>query len=126
MTIDNEKETITVKGTMDVKSLVEDLTKRLKRKVEVVPPKKDKEGKEASNNGGGKKKKKGSGGDNDDDDDDKAILMEQIKREIVVPAYGYDYEYGNGYNYYGTVYCIEHLEAPQMFSDENPNACSVM
>ncbi|KAF7823350.1 heavy metal-associated isoprenylated plant protein 3 [Senna tora] len=130
MSLDKEKDTVTVKGTMDVKALVETLMERLKRKVEVVPPKKDKdkeggEGKEGSNGGG--KKKKGSGGGNDkaEEGDEKGkILMEQNKMEIVAPAYG-SYGYGNGY-YYGTVYYMEHLHAPQMFSDENPNACSVM
>lgn len=131
MSIDKEKETVTVKGTMDVNALVENLMGRLKRKVEVVPAKKDKnkekeggEGKEASNGGG--KKKKGSGGDNGKAEegfgDDGRAKMDQSKMEVVAPAYGYGY--GDSYNY-GTVY-MEHLHAPQMFSDENPNACSVM
>ena len=42
MAIDKEKEMVTVKGTMDVKALAENLMEKLKRRVEVVPPKKDK------------------------------------------------------------------------------------
>lgn len=133
MSIDKEKETVTVKGTMDVKALVETLSERLKRKVEVVPPKKEKdkekdggEGEEGGN-GGGKKKKKGLGGDNgkaEEDNGDNRAKMEQNRMEVLAPA-AYGYGYGNGYYNYGTVY-MEHLHAPQMFSDENPNACSIM
>ncbi|KAJ1384060.1 Heavy metal-associated domain, HMA [Sesbania bispinosa] len=116
MAIDKEKETVTVKGTMDVKTLVGNLQEKLKRKVEVVPPKKDKEG----------------DGDNNEEGEGK---MEQNRTEYLVhPSFGYGYGYGNigGYNY-GPVYQEQlhfHLHAqppPQMlFSDENPNACSVM
>ncbi|CAL1404186.1 unnamed protein product [Linum trigynum] len=77
--MDKQKETVTVKGTMNVKELVDALKERLKRSVEIVPPpKKEKEGggggndgngggeKEGQNNnnngGGGGKKKKGGGG----------------------------------------------------------------
>lgn len=141
MAIDKEKETVTVKGTMDVKTLVGNLQEKLKRKVEVVPPKKDKEGAGGENKeggGGGKKKNKGGGGgdkDNNENDEDGEGKMEHNRMEYLVhPAFGYGYGYGNigGYNY-GPVYQEQlhfHLHAqppPQMlFSDENPNACSVM
>ncbi|GAU47225.1 hypothetical protein TSUD_107610 [Trifolium subterraneum] len=108
VTIDKEKEIVTVKGTMDAKVLVEKLKKRFKRKVEVVQPKKDKdkdkenekEGNkgEKSENDGGKKNnnQKGEGGNKkgDGNSGDNNAKME--------------------------------MQAPQMFSDENPNACSVM
>jgi len=149
VTIDKEKEIVTVKGTMDMKVLVEKLKRRFKRKVEVVPTKKEKEkenekekekekgendggnkknnqkGGEGGGGGGGKKKGEGDGGDN-----------KIAKKEVLTqPSYGYGY--GNGYGYggffgfdegynYGQVQMMHMQEAPQMFSDENPNACSVM
>jgi len=59
MKVDKEKDNVIVKGTMDVKKLVENLSQKLKRKVEVVQPKKDKEG---SGGGGEKEGNEGGGG----------------------------------------------------------------
>lgn len=146
MAIDKEKETVTVKGTMDVKALVGNLTEKLKRKVEVVPPKKDKDS-DKEGEGGGKKKNKGGGGEgggngNNEKGEEGEGKMEQSRMEyyLAQPAFGYGcgYGYGNvgGYNNYGgqVVYPEQlwhfhlHAQPPssQMFSDENPNACSVM
>ncbi|KAF8050748.1 hypothetical protein N665_1893s0015 [Sinapis alba] len=66
ISMDNEKQLVTVKGTMDVKKLVESLTEKLKRNVEIVQPaKKDKE----KENGNAKEEygdnKKGGGGGKD-------------------------------------------------------------
>ena len=146
MNIDKDKELITVKGTMDAKALAESLQERLKRKVEVVSPKKEKEGggekdsggaKEGGGNSGGKKKKGGGGGGGgnaghggggegsgnfEEDGVEGGGKMEQSRMEFMVPGYGYGYGYGH---YYGPVY-MEQVHAPQMFSDENPNACSIM
>ncbi|XP_061356942.1 heavy metal-associated isoprenylated plant protein 3-like isoform X2 [Gastrolobium bilobum] len=138
MAIDKEKETVTVKGTMDVKALVGNLMERLRRKVEVVPPKKEKESEKEGGgaNDGAKEKKKGGGGGGGGGDNDKGGKgggdglgkMEQSRMEFLAPTfgygYGYGYGYGDGYNY-EPVY-MGQLHAPQMFSDENPNACSVM
>ncbi|XP_004487068.1 heavy metal-associated isoprenylated plant protein 3 isoform X2 [Cicer arietinum] len=140
--IDKEKETVTVKGTMDVKALAGSLTERLKRKVEVVPTKKEKgnekdgdkkekDGDKKENDGGKKNKQKGEGGggnkkgENDGGDG-------KGKMENLTPGCGYGYGYGysffgyedGGYNN-GSVNMMQ-LNAPQIFSDENPNACSVM
>ncbi|KAI4322308.1 hypothetical protein L6164_022015 [Bauhinia variegata] len=130
MSMDKEKETITVKGTMDAKALAENLQQRLKRKVEIVPPKKEKdkekenkEGgaeKEGGGNSGGKKKKGGGaggggGGDNNEKGGVEGGKMDKMEY-YPVPWFGHGY---------GPVY-MEQVHAPQMFSDENPNACSVM
>lgn len=133
MEIDKEKETVTVKGTMDAKALAGNLTEKLRRKVEVVPPKKEKEKekeseKDGADKGDNAKKKKqkgggdGGGGENKKDHEDGKGNVEQSKMEVSAPANGYGY--GDGYNY-GPVY-MGQLHAPQMFSDENPNACSIM
>ncbi|CAN4117110.1 unnamed protein product [Withania somnifera] len=65
--VDLEKDLVTVKGTMDLKDLIPYLKDKLKRNVEVVPPKKDggseKKEKEAGGSGGdGEKKEKEGGG----------------------------------------------------------------
>ncbi|KAG4387166.1 hypothetical protein JHK82_031303 [Glycine max] len=149
MAIDKEKEMVTVKGTMDVKALAENLMEKLKRRVEVVPPKKDKEGgggddeKEVS---GKKKNKGGGGGDKNENIEDGIEKIEYNRMEYLAPpAFGFGYgPYGGGYGHghghghgniggysYVPVYPEQmhfHLHAPppQIFSDENPNACSVM
>ncbi|XP_058734970.1 heavy metal-associated isoprenylated plant protein 3-like [Vicia villosa] len=144
MGVDKEKDTVTVKGTMDVKKLVENLQEKLKRKVEVVPPKKDKEGggggeKEGGGGGGGgggKKKNKGGGGgggDGGEGGENKNEGGEVMKMEYMIQQpFGY-YGYGNGnvegYNeqvYLNLLHNHMHTQPPQMFSDENPNACNVM
>ncbi|KAL3536241.1 hypothetical protein ACH5RR_004702 [Cinchona calisaya] len=190
VTIDSEKDLVTIKGTMDMKDLIPYLKDKLRRSVDIVPPKKDdgggdkkgKEGggdkkeKEGTDGGGGgvdggdkkeKEKQKESGGGGGGEGD-KGKSIEEPKVEVHkleyhhgygssstpytyygVPAYNqqayasqnygaivptmYNHEYGN------TGYVMEYRphEPPppppvylptddQMFSDENPNACSVM
>ncbi|KAG2299908.1 hypothetical protein Bca4012_011476 [Brassica carinata] len=104
LTMDNDKQLVTVKGTMDVKKLVESLSEKLKRPVEIVPPKKDKDKEKES----GDKKKGGEG----------VNMMEYVAAQ---PYYESAYYPGGPYGYYPV-----QAHAPQMFSDENPNACVVM
>ncbi|KAK0605325.1 hypothetical protein LWI29_025508 [Acer saccharum] len=149
MSVDKQKDLITVKGTMDVKALTECLKDRLKRPVEIVPPKKEKDEKESNgggggdnNGGGGKKKNKGGGGGGNGGDGDGGQMVEEgggggsgggvkvegNRMEYMVPpgfGYGYGYQYPV-YDYYGYPGGQMHAPAPQMFSDENPNACSIM
>ncbi|KAJ6691511.1 HEAVY METAL-ASSOCIATED ISOPRENYLATED PLANT PROTEIN 6 [Salix purpurea] len=97
MGIDKQKELVTVKGTMDVKALAETLKERLKRPVDIVPPKKEKEGGKDADNGaeGGGGKKKGGGGKGGVQDGEAAAKMEEINRmEFTVqpgfwPGFGY-------------------------------------
>lgn len=149
MGIDTQKDLVTVKGTMDAKVLAQNLNKRLKRQVEIVPPKKEKGGgeggeKKDGDGGGSGKKKGGGGGDNAGQEENAAGIAKvegnRMDQLMVQPlGYGFGYGYGNwnvhghGYQGYGQpVYDYgggmvgEHIHAPQMFSDENPNACSVM
>lgn len=137
MSIDKQKELVTVKGSMDMKALAESLQEKLKRPVEIVPPKKDNKdgdggGKDGS--GGGKKKGGGGGGDGGGQAQQEAGQMQERKMEYQPFGFGYGYGYpppvvqpGFGFGYgYPPGYVGEHLHAPQMFSDENPNACSIM
>lgn len=176
--VDNSKDLVTVKGTMDVKELVPYLKDKLKRNVEIVPAKKDDGGekkdakaeggekKDAKTDGGEKKDAKADGGEKKDKEAaDKggekkekeaaaagggggdAPKMEVSKMEYFgypyppPPTYWYDapvyshqsYPMDPQYHqiaYMNQGYAMDHhnprLHAPQMFSDENPNACSIM
>ncbi|XP_042474981.1 heavy metal-associated isoprenylated plant protein 3-like [Macadamia integrifolia] len=130
VSIDPAKDLVTVKGTMDMKILTPYLKEKLKRSVDVVPAKKDddKKGKEGGdkkekNGGGGEKKEKNGGGD------DKGSGGGDMKEEQPkVEGNKFDY-YPPGYMVPGFQfpgYQVELVHPPQIFSDENPNACSVM
>ncbi|XP_039068320.1 heavy metal-associated isoprenylated plant protein 6-like [Hibiscus syriacus] len=162
--VDGAKDLVTVKGTMDVKDLVPYLKQKLRRNVEVVPPKKDDTG-EKKDDAGEKKEggeKKEDGGEKKEGDGGGEAKMEVSKMEY--HGYGYPNQpmyWSDGNAYAGPSYAIEEyrnhhhqdygyanqgylhphpghtdqgymmdprhpLHAPQMFSDENPNACSVM
>ncbi|POO01151.1 Heavy metal-associated domain containing protein [Trema orientale] len=140
MAIDKQKELVTVIGSMDMKALAETLQDKLKRPVEIVPPKKEKDAgdKESGKGDNGKKKGGGGGGDGGGQkaEADVARMMDEMSRMehyMGQPAFGYGYGYGYGhgpapgFGYgYPAGYVGENVHAPQMFSDENPNACSVM
>lgn len=123
LTMDKEKQLLTVKGTMDAKKLADALSEKLKRKVEVVPPaKKDKESGDGKEKESGDKKKGGDGGGGKDSNGgnkggEGVNAMEYVAAQ---PAYGAAYYPGGPYGY------PIQSHAPQMFSDENVNACVVM
>ncbi|KAH0659635.1 hypothetical protein KY289_028383 [Solanum tuberosum] len=102
MKIDQEKELVTVTGSMDMKELVEVLKKQLKKDVQIVPPKKEGgEKKEGGGGGGGKGNEKGKDGQGGGGGEKK----EQYEYpELDATAF----------------------HATQLFSDENANACSIM
>lgn len=113
MKIDTEKDLVTVTGAMDMKAVAEALQKQLKRDVTIVPAKKDKGG------GGDDKEDGGDGGD------EKA---KGNKAQAAAPP-GYPFISGPGQSvgdqfHYYPFSALYH--APQIFSDENPNACIVM
>ncbi|CAK8571628.1 unnamed protein product [Lathyrus sativus] len=163
--LDGDKDLVTVKGTMEPKELVEYLTEKLKRNVEMVPAKKEKD------DGGEKKEKKEDGGEKKVDGGEKKVDGgDQAKVEVnkmeyqypmQSPMYWYGGDVGQSSNYgmdqfhqpgYGNhdqryvepgymmnhgggypmqppqvpFYMNANHPPPQMFSDENPNACSVM
>lgn len=110
VTVDAQKDLVSVKGTMDAKALPEVLKEKLKRSVEVAPPKKDDGGEKKEK--GGDKKEKGDGGGGGKDDAAKAAAAAAANRMDYYAVYPYGFEMAH---------------APQLFSDENPNAfCSIM
>ncbi|XWS29016.1 hypothetical protein CRYUN_Cryun25bG0120500 [Craigia yunnanensis] len=153
--VDEQKELVTVKGTMDVKALAEALKDKLKKNVEIVPPKKEKDGNNESNGGGGKKKKGGNGcggdGGNEANGGGGGGKMEENRMQFMVQpefgympsypgympgypgyghpyGYGYGYSHGHGHGYPGYVpgYPVSVHPPHQMFNEENPNACAIL
>jgi hypothetical protein len=164
---DGDKDLVTVKGTMEPKDLIEYLKEKLKRNVDMVPPKKEEAKKEKD--GGGEKKEKDGGGEKKEKKEDgggekKVDGGDQAKVEVnkmeyqypmQSPMYWYEGQSSNyamdqyqpGYgghhdqqhymmNNHGGGYPMQPPQVPyymhpnnpppQMFSDENPNACSLM
>ncbi|KAL8129172.1 hypothetical protein V2J09_018327, partial [Rumex salicifolius] len=111
--MDKAKELITVSTIAEPKQLAEFLQKKLKRKVQIVPEKKEKdeEKKQKQNEGG----KKGGGSNGDKEEPCKDPKMEYFM-------------VGNGYGYREAAsgYVVDVFYAPQIFSEDNPNGCSVM
>ncbi|KAK1650245.1 hypothetical protein QYE76_068050 [Lolium multiflorum] len=152
VTVDTAKEHVTVKGTMDAKALPDVLSRKLKRDVALVapaPPAKPKDGsgggdkgkkkqqqeggesaadkvageqQQGGGGGGGKKKNKNNkqedGGEEDAGGAAAAAAAQQAFPMAVL--------YGSGGEGSSASYRVEMLHAPQLFSDENPNACAVM
>nr|GLL33943.1 heavy metal-associated isoprenylated plant protein 3-like [Ipomoea trifida] len=87
--------------------------KHLKKNVEIVPPKKEKGGEKKENAGG----EKDGGG--------KVVVVEgnRLQVQMGYPYHQdpYPYECQTGYQPF-----YNYSHAPQMFSDENPNACNIM
>nr|KJB56220.1 hypothetical protein B456_009G110700 [Gossypium raimondii] len=150
--VDTQKELVTVKGTMDVKALAEVLKDKLKKNVEIVLPKKEKDGNKEGGNAGGD----GGNEANAVPSGGGGAKVEGNRMEFLVqPEYGYGYmpsypgympSYpGYGYPGYGYGYGHPHphghghcypayvpnypvfVHPPhQMFNDENPNACAIL
>ncbi|TKY62127.1 Heavy metal-associated isoprenylated plant protein 26 [Spatholobus suberectus] len=153
--IEGGKDLVTVKGTMDVKEMVPYLSEKLKRHVEVVPPKKEDDKKE-NKEGGGDDKKEGAGApkveinkmehygyaypppamywyDGYAPGPSSSSYAVEVQPEYSNQGYNnnyvnYPHEYVNqGYTVQPPPFYLDpHHPPPQMFSDENPNACSVM
>ncbi|KAF6150440.1 hypothetical protein GIB67_023939 [Kingdonia uniflora] len=118
LTLDTEKDLVTVKGAIDPEHLVKYLKYKLNKSVEIVPHKKD--GNSNNNNPGGGGNKKGNNEEkiSTGGGDGRGGLFAQFDMTKM------DY-YGNQYGQlYGSTFPYVH--APQIFSDENPNACLIM
>nr|XP_043606085.1 heavy metal-associated isoprenylated plant protein 7-like [Erigeron canadensis] len=129
---------VTVKGTFTATELLDYIHKRTGKQAIIVKqdpdPKKDEEnnGKDEKKDGEKKEEKKGDEGGGDDKQEmmpeDILAALEMRKNE-----YNYYYQPAN-YQMYPPRYAPEAasyhpyppLPPPQMFSDENPNACIVM
>ncbi|KAK9926606.1 hypothetical protein M0R45_023825 [Rubus argutus] len=118
---------VTIKGVFDPAQLVEYVHRRTGKHAEIVkqePEKKD--NKEEAKEGTKDEKKSGEEGDKDKKSGGGGAPAEgeTVTEETKVV----DFLKKNEHYYYSQRYAMEPLYAypPQIFSDENPNACSVM
>lgn len=110
LSLDHEKQLVTVKGTMDVKKLVEI----------VAPAKKDKDNGNEKEKESGDKKKRGGGRGKDNAGDKGGEGMNTMEHVAAQPAHGSMYDPDED-GYSNQFYAV----ARDLLSDENPN-CVVM
>jgi DNA-directed RNA polymerase alpha subunit len=104
VTVDTLKNQITVKGTMKTKGFAELLSQKIQRHVEVV----------------GQKEKKKKEEEEEQKEEEKKEEEKSCAGQMTCHAdMGWCHCDKCGYHVYM-------IPAPQLFSDENPNACSVM
>ncbi|KAJ8770579.1 hypothetical protein K2173_018070 [Erythroxylum novogranatense] len=95
---------VTVKGVIDPEKLVGDVYKKTRKHVSIVKEEEKKEEEKKEEEKEGEKK---AGGEDKVEDDKKST---EIKR----------------FEYLPSIALLDYAYPPQIFSDENPNACSVM
>lgn len=113
VSIDAQNELVTVTGTMDAKAVTKISSHNMVREVKAVQPKKD--------DGGGKKKEGGEGGS---DGANKEHAATAAAAAAAAAAAMQAVAEAGRMDYYEWYYHRMH-HAPQLFSDENPNACSI-
>ncbi|KAL8049328.1 hypothetical protein ABFX02_06G014200 [Erythranthe guttata] len=136
---------VTVTGTMDADMLVEYVYRRTRKQAKIVPqpePEKppEEEKKEEKSDAAAAEEAKPAEGKKDDGegkepppeeekkDDGGAAAAEEggeSKEEVKILEEQSMHKMMH-HHYYQPVYMIERIPAPQLFSDENPNACTVM
>lgn len=136
--VDASKDQVSVTGVVDMKELVSYLKDKIRRNVEVVPTRKgvDKEINDMVNTGGS-----GGAGDYGKKEEQSPLTKNVNQREnhwsLQHPVTHWndeelhDQNYGmeayRGYmNQGGSYQRFNQSYAPDIFSDENPNACSIM
>lgn len=141
---------VTVTGTMDADRLVDYVYRRTKKQARIVPqpePEKQEENKEAEKPAEEAKpeekkeesaekaeeskppeeaKKEGDGGNGGESNESKEEKGGEKKEEDKAGEIPIDDEtLKRMIYYYQPAYVIERIPPPQLFSDENPNACSI-
>jgi len=116
---DQKAESVTVEGTIEVDKLISFLRKRVHKNVEIVSikevKKEEKKGKEEGKSSETTKEKdKGESTKKKGDETTKIIEAreEHQKEEVKIKD--------------NVPYIIHYVYAPQLFSDENPNSCSIL
>ncbi|XP_011095914.1 heavy metal-associated isoprenylated plant protein 7 [Sesamum indicum] len=102
VTTDIANDQVIVKGVLDPEKLVSDVYKRTGKQASIVKNEEKKEEEKKDEKQNDKKE-----GEESKEEDDKKTDIKKVE-------------------YWPPKYYMEHTYAPQMFSDENPNACSVM
>ncbi|XP_065851694.1 heavy metal-associated isoprenylated plant protein 7-like [Euphorbia lathyris] len=102
---------VIVKGVVDPMKLVDDVYKKTRKQASIVKDeeeKKEEEKKEEEKKEEGEKKQEEKEKEKEKEEEEK--LNSEIKRSDYMPSKSY----------------LEYAYAPELFSDENPNACSIM
>ncbi|CAK9158545.1 unnamed protein product [Ilex paraguariensis] len=125
MTIDNAVGLVTVRGSMDMKVLAESLKQQLKKDVEIVPPKNDSEKKKKSGSEecgveGKTGCESGRAGDKESEKKEKSGCEKEMNGGERKAGDGSGSEKVEQYQY------PYYSHASEMFSDENPNSCSIL
>lgn len=107
METDLGNDQVIVKGIVDPAKLVDDVYKKTRKQASIVPEEKKEEEKKEDEKKEEKDGEKKEGEEGKGEDDKKSDIK---KNEYWPSKYHLEYAYA----------------APQLFSDENPNACSVM
>lgn len=120
---DMKAQTLAVEGTIDPEKLISYLRKKVHKHAEIIPPKiekKDetKEKEKSSSKPAEKKEEKKEKEKESYKSTEIATKFVEVKEEIKVVEV--KTKEGNA------PYFIHYVYAPQTFSDENPNACSIM
>ena len=140
---------VTVTGTMDADRLVDYVYRRTKKQARIVPqpePEKQEENKEGEKPAEeakpeekkeenaekaeegkppeeAKKGEEGNGGENNESKEDKGGENKEEGKVGEIPMD--DETMKRMMYYYQPLYVIERMPPPQLFSDENPNACCI-
>uniref|UniRef100_A0A1D1Z8W6 HMA domain-containing protein n=1 Tax=Anthurium amnicola TaxID=1678845 RepID=A0A1D1Z8W6_9ARAE len=104
---DMPNEQVVVKGVIDPAKLVENVYRRTRKQASIV---KDEEKKQEEKKPEEQKEEKAKEGEKKEEGKEDEENKVDVKKN----------------EYWGPQYSIEYSYAPQIFSDENPNACSVM
>ncbi|KAK4398826.1 Heavy metal-associated isoprenylated plant protein 7 [Sesamum angolense] len=107
VTTDIANDQVIVKGVLDPEKLVSDVYKRTGKQASIVKNEEKKEEEKKDEEKKDEKQDDKKEGEESKEEDDKKTDVKKIE-------------------YWPPKYYMEHIYAPQMFSDENPNACSVM
>ncbi|KAL6129222.1 hypothetical protein ACLB2K_072575 [Fragaria x ananassa] len=118
---DMKAQTLAVEGTIDPEKLVSYLRKKVHKHAEIIPPKQEKkdETKEKEKSSSKPPEKKDEKKEKESGKSTEIVTkVVEAKEEIKVV----EVKTKEG----GAPYFIHYVYAPQIFSDENPNACSIM
>ncbi|KAL7130458.1 hypothetical protein ABFS83_13G135600 [Erythranthe nasuta] len=110
VTADIGNDKVTVKGVLDPEKLVNDVYKRTGKQASIVKEEEKKEEQEVKKDEEKKDEKQDEKKESKEDDEEEESKKMEIKKM----------------EYWPPKYYMDHAYAPQLFSDENPNACSVM
>lgn len=116
---DLKEQKVTVKGAVDPSNIVNQLYKRTGKHAQIVEQEKEEENKSGDGNN-----KDGEKADDKKDGDDDAKKGEGEGGEAEGEGNGEGESRMNESN--APKYVIEYIHPPQIFSDENPNSCSIM